>query len=98
LGGSGTVSSNRVNSINNFHGVNIIEADGNNALGILGGDQGSSTDTFYDTNNSSYTPYSNPYTYFNNYVSESSYIKTRAHISITNISAIGSTMTFDLSD
>ncbi len=94
FGGSGTYNSNTVNSLTGVHGVNIIEADGDNALWAKW-NQGSPTDLFYSSNNSYFTSNTNPYTYYNNWVGPSSYTIVRSTVSITDISAPGNTMTFN---
>lgn len=94
-GGSGLLASNWVNA-RGIHSVNIIEADGNNAL-WYNFDQGSSTDPYYSGNNSSLTPNTNPASTYYRWIGSSTYIPTSSTVSITNISTPGTTMTFDYS-
>ena len=95
LYGYGAYNDNEVND-NNVHGVNVIEADGDSAL-WSGYNDGSSTDLFYCTNNTSFTPNSNPYTYYRNYLGGLSHTSVPSSVSITDISAPGNTMTFNYS-
>ncbi len=94
LYGYGTYYNNKVCYYSSVHGINIIEADGDNAL-WYGFNQGSSTDPFYYGNNISFSSNSDPYTYYNKYSGGLSHTRVRSTVSITNISTPGNTMTFD---
>ncbi len=85
------ISGNDFNSGPAPHGVTVVEADSDNNAGELWDDgdfdNGSSTDPFYLGNNDSLTPTTTPDTDLNN--------GTPSGVSITNISGIGSIMSFD---
>ncbi len=82
------------NDNDHVHGVNIKEADGNDELWTVFGDQGQPGDTYKSPK--TLTPTSTPNSNLNSDTVQNG--GGSSGISITNISAVGSTMTFDVSD
>ncbi len=88
---------NMINSPKNMHGVNIKEADGNNALWHKS-DRGASTDPYYSAYalSPSTNPNTNYYTWAYNLISGYLYIYNNhlSGVAINNISSTGPAMTF----
>jgi len=92
------LDANSINDTNSrSHGVNVVEADNDNELWTYGLPYGEAKDLFYSGNKTSISPSTSPNSnYYTATSSPYNLIKTGSSgVSITNISAAGSTMTFD---